>query len=242
MSKSDIKVRIEKLRAEIEKHSTNYYVHDKPTISDEAYDSLFKELLKLESEYPEFDSKLSPTKRVGGRILNNFQKIKHEFAQWSYDNAFDLDELKKWEERNERYLQKEVNKNFEAKEFTYFTDLKIDGLKVILKYVDGKLVQGLTRGDGQVGEDVTENIKTIRTIPYNLKTKENIFVIGEVWLAKTDFKKINKEREKEGLELYANPRNTAAGTLRQLDTSITASRNLKFYAYEIDGESRTNKS
>ena len=115
MHKSEAKKRIEKLRAEIEKHRTSYYVNDTQTISDQAYDSLFNELLKLESEYPEFDNKFSPTKRVGGPILKEFKKIKHEFLQWSYDNVFDLEGLQKWEERNERYLQKEIDKNFDKK-------------------------------------------------------------------------------------------------------------------------------
>lgn len=234
MTKSDAKKRIELLRAEIEKHRTAYHVFDKPTISDEAYDSLMKELSELEKEYPEFDDSFSPTKRVGGEVLDSFKKIKHEFSQWSYDNVFDLDELKKWEERNQNYLNKNFSE-YNDTTFNYFTELKIDGLKVILKYENGTLVQGATRGDGETGEDVTENIKTIKTIPFKLKTRISFFVIGEVWMSKTEFKNINEERDQLGLDLYANPRNVAAGTLRQLDTSITASRNLKFFAYEIAG-------
>ncbi len=235
MSKTEVKTRILKLREEIEKHRKAYYEKDTHTISDAAYDSLFNELLKLEEENPEFDDKLSPTKRVGGQVLESFAKVRHEFPQWSYDNVFSLEELQKWEERNERYIQKEVDKNFKKEDFNYFCELKIDGLKVILKYTDGILVQAATRGDGQIGEDVTENVKTIRSVPFKVKAKGIFYVIGEVWLSKKDFEKLNKERSREGLELYANPRNVAAGTLRQLDTRITASRNLKLFAYEVDG-------
>ncbi len=248
MKKNDIKKRIEGLRGEIEKHRIAYHVADKPTISDEIYDSLLNELAKLEDENPEFDDENSPTKRVGGKILENFQKVRHEFKQWSYDNVFSFEELKKWEERNERYLEKEVGFSIplgEGRGGGYFCELKIDGLKVILKYVNGELVQAATRGDGEEGEDVTENIKTIKTVPLKISTSPDlslqrrgevqsvIYVVGEVWLAKKDFEKINKERIELGEELYANPRNVAAGTIRQLDTGIVARRNLKFFAYEI---------
>lgn len=233
MKKDEIKKRIEKLRGEIEVHRHAYYVLENPTIPDGAYDSIFNELLKLEEEYPEFDIPNSPTKRIGGKILDSFQKVQHEFKQWSYDNVFSLDELKKWEERNERYLEKENNIKLSG---GYFCELKIDGLKVILKYVNGELVQAATRGDGEVGEDVTENIRTIKTVPLQIQNKKPIFVVGEVWLGKKDFEQMNKEREATGEVLYANPRNVAAGTIRQLDTGIVAKRNLKFFAYEILGD------
>jgi DNA ligase (NAD+) len=233
MKKSEIKKRIDKLREELEIHRHAYYVLDKPKISDEVYDSIFHELLKLEEENPEYDKPNSPTKRVGGKILEGFQKVQHQFKQWSYDDVFSLDELKKWEDRNDRFLQKEVNTKFSG---GYFCELKIDGLKVILEYINGELFRAATRGDGEVGEDVTENIRTIKTIPLKLPKKLQsslVFVVGEVWLGKKDFEKINIEREKEGEPLYANPRNVAAGTIRQLDTVIVAKRNLKFFAYEF---------
>jgi DNA ligase (NAD+) len=233
MNKRDAEIRIVGLRKELETHRKAYYVDDKPLISDEIYDSIFHELLKLEEEYPEFDDVNSPTKRVGGKVLEEFVKVKHEFAQWSYDNVFSFEELKKWEERNERYLEKEVGEKLAG---GYFCELKIDGLKVILKYVNGELVQAATRGDGNEGEDVTENIKTIKTIPLRINLSGTYHIVGEVWLAKKDFEKINNEREKSGEVLYANPRNVAAGTIRQLDTGIVAKRNLKMFVYDMLGE------
>ncbi len=225
---SKIKARMHDLMVEIEKHRAAYYTHDKPIISDEVYDSLFNELVFLEEKNPNYISKNSPTKKVGGEVLDSFKKVKHDFLQWSYDNVFNFSELEKWELRNLRYLKKE-------EEFSYFAELKIDGLKIILKYVDGELVQAATRGDGEVGEDVTVNVSTINSVPKFLPEKINIFVTGEVWLAKMDFDNINTERKESGLELYANPRNVAAGTLRQLDSKVVAKRNLKLFAYEIDG-------
>jgi DNA ligase (NAD+) len=235
--KKDIQEKIEKLRKEVELHNYNYHILDNPKISDEVFDALFKELVKLENENPGFQNENSPTKRVGGAVLENFKKVKHEVAQWSYEKVFDFDELQKWEERNLRILEKNSEGNFASQNFPlkYFCELKIDGLKVILKYENGNLVQAATRGDGSEGEDVTENIKTIRTIPLKISAKEKIYVIGEVWIAKKDFEKINEERKKENLELYANPRNTAAGTLRQLDTKVVSRRKLKYFAYDIKG-------
>jgi DNA ligase (NAD+) len=257
MSKS-LKQEMESLRKELEKHRVAYHVHDKSTISDEVYDSMMARLSQLELAHPEYDDKNSPTKRVGGESLESFTKVKHEVAQWSYDNVFDLEELRTWEKRNQNYLKKEEGLDAE---FEYFTELKIDGLKVILKYVDGQLVQAATRGDGVEGEDVTENIKTIRTVPLKLtpsplrgaspgeasnlgqvpslwegahRAEGIVFITGEVWIKKSDFEKINSAREKEDLDKYQNPRNLAAGTLRQLDPKIVASRKLQFFAYHID--------
>lgn len=226
------KVEIENLRRELEQHRIAYHVHDKPTISDEVYDSMMARLADLENKYPEYDDLMSPTKRIGGEVLDTFQKVQHEIPQWSYDNVFDFTELQAWEKRNKNYLKKEKGIDVE---FEYFTELKIDGLKIILKYVDGKLVQAATRGDGVEGEDVTENIKTIRTIPLSILTKQKVlFITGEVWIANKDFKKINEERTKVGEEEYRNPRNLAAGTLRQLDPKVVAKRKLQFFAYHID--------
>lgn len=223
--------RILKLRKEIEKHRIAYHVHDKPTISDEAYDSLMKELSHLEQLHPEFDDPLSPTKRVGGEILEDFQKFIHKIPQWSYDNVFSFQELQKWEERNLNYLKKEKGI---FKKPTYFAELKIDGLKIVLYYAKGRLQNAVTRGDGLVGEDVTENIKTLRTIPFILPIEVDIVVVGELWIGKAEFEKINNEREKDGLEVYKNPRNLAAGTIRQLDTKIVAYRKMNYFAYDIE--------
>lgn len=231
MRKSEIKKRIENLRREIEKHRIAYHVYDKPTISDEAYDSLMSELLKLETENPEFHDKLSPTQRVGGEILEEFVKFRHKVPQWSFDNVFSFEELKKWEERNVNYLKKE--KGFLEKP-TYFAELKIDGVKIVLYYEKGRLKNAVTRGDGLIGEDVTENIKTIKTIPFILPQEIDIVIIGELWIGKKEFEKINEEREDNNLELYKNPRNLAAGTIRQLDPKIVAERKLNYFAYDTE--------
>lgn len=235
--KNQIKTEIEKLRVEIEKHRVAYHVHDTPTISDEVYDSLIAKLERLERENPEFDDVLSPTKRVGGEVLEEFSKFKHTVAQWSFDNVFNFESLVKWEERNLNILKKEGRNDRP----TYFTELKIDGLKIVLYYKDGRLQNAVTRGDGSVGEDVTQNVMTIKTIPLTIDLKEEIVVIGELWMSKAEFVKINKEREKEGLEIYKNPRNTAAGTIRQLDPKVVAKRKLNFFAYDLENYSVPNQ-
>ncbi len=231
MKKEEAKKRIEKLKTEIEIHRQAYYVHDKPTISDEAYDSLFNELISLENKFPDFSDLLSPTQRVGGEVLEEFQKFQHKIPQWSYDNVFSLDELKKWEERNMNFLKKEKSILTNP---TYFSELKIDGVKIVLYYENGRLQNAVTRGDGTIGEDVTENIKTIKTIPFVIPEKKELAIIGELWIGKKEFEKINKHREKESLELYKNPRNLAAGTIRQLDPKIVAERKLNYFAYDIE--------
>jgi DNA ligase (NAD+) len=231
MSDKSIKTKIEKLRLEIDKHRIAYHVHDKPTISDEVYDSLMKELIELEGKYPQFNDEFSPSKRVGGEVLREFQKVKHTVPQWSFDNVFGLAELLKWEERNINYLRKD--KGIEAK-LEYFCELKIDGVKVVLYYKDGKLDKALTRGDGEVGEDITANIKTLKTIPFSLGANIDLAVIGELWIGKKEFKKINLERVRNGLEEYKNPRNLSAGTVRQLDTKLVAQRKLNYFAYDSE--------
>lgn len=231
MQKSEAKKRIESLRSELEKHRVLYHVHDAPEISDEVYDSLLAELQKLENSFPEYDSSLSPTHRVGGEPLSKFVKVTHEVRQWSFDNVFTYDELVAWEERNVTLLRKEGIESVP----TYVAEMKIDGLKVILTYKEGKLTRAATRGNGEVGEDITENIRTVRSIPLVLSKPASITVIGEAWIKKKDLERINKEREKEELPLYANTRNLAAGTLRQLDPRIVASRNIQIFAYDIEG-------
>jgi DNA ligase (NAD+) len=229
--------RIEELRALLEHHRVLYHVHDAPTLPDEVYDGLMKELASLEEMYPEFDSLLSPTKRVGGHVLDTFKKVRHEVRQWSFDNVFNYEELSQWEERNTTLLQKEGI----TTRPTYIAELKIDGLKIILTYEQGKFVRGATRGDGEIGEDITENCKTIKSIPLLLTEPLTITVIGEAWIKKQDLEKINVQRERENLPLYANTRNLAAGTLRQLDSSVVASRNLQLFAYDIEGGTYTTQ-
>ena len=226
-----MKDRLNKLKELLEKHRHLYHVLDKPEISDEAYDSLLKELESIEQEHPELITPDSPTQRVGGEPLKEFSKVTHAHQQWSFDDVFDLDELKKWEEKVKNFMKKA---GVENEKLEYCCELKIDGLKMILTYENGVLKQGATRGDGTIGEDVTHNIKTIQSIPLKLKKEIDITVVGEVWLSKKNLKKINKEREKNDEPVYANTRNLAAGSLRQLDPKITASRGLDSFLYDID--------
>ncbi|MFA5131705.1 MAG: NAD-dependent DNA ligase LigA [Candidatus Paceibacterota bacterium] len=230
MNTLEIQKKIEGLRGLIERHRVLYHVNDAPEISDEVYDSLMQELQKLEHENPKYDSPLSPTKRIGGDPIDHFEKVTHEVKQWSFDNVFSFQELVDWEERNVTLLRKEgIQENP-----TYVAEMKIDGLKVVLTYEHGKLVRAATRGNGEVGEDVTENIKTVKSIPLVLPENISITVIGEAWMKKKDLERINRERELQGLALYANTRNLAAGTLRQLDPKIVATRNIQLYAYDIE--------
>ena len=227
-----MKERYEKLIKAIEHHQYLYHVLDKPEITDEAYDSLLCELLEIEAKHPELISPLSPSQRVGGAILQEFKKVKHEVRQWSFDDVFDFDELKKWEEKIKRLIEKEPNLKEET--LDYCLELKIDGLKVILTYRDGKFVQGATRGDGQVGEDVTNNLKTINSIPFSLQQAVDIIVVGEAWMNKKELEKINEERKKNDEPIFANTRNAGAGSIRQLDPKVTAKRKLDTFIYDID--------
>ncbi len=227
----EVKNRLKKLKETIERHRRLYHTEDKPEISDEAYDSLIKELEKIESDYPDLKSADSPTERIGGEPLKEFVKVKHQVKQWSYDDAFDFEELKKWDEKVRNFIRKE---GLGKEKVEYCCELKIDGLKVVLTYKDGKLVRGATRGDGDVGEDVTNNIKTIDSIPLELKEKVSVIVVGEAWVGKKDLEKINKERKKQGEDLYANTRNLAAGAIRQLDPKMARARKLNSFIYDID--------
>lgn len=231
MKKAEVQKRIQELRLTLEHHRYLYHTLDAPEISDEIYDSLLRELDSLEKEFPEFDHPMSPTHRVGGEPIAEFQKVKHEIPQWSYDNVFSFTELLAWEKKLLNILEKEDIK----KRPTYVAELKIDGLKIVLTYEKGVLVRAATRGDGEVGEDITENVKTVRSIPLFLSEPISMTVIGEAWIDKRDLEKINKERTREGLPVYANTRNLAAGTLRQLDPSIVAKRNIHIFAYDIEG-------
>lgn len=229
----DSRERVEKLKEILEKHRYLYHVLDTPEISDEAYDSLMKELEDLENKFPELVTFDSPTQRVGGEPLKEFKKVTHIERQWSFDDVFDLDELKKWEEKVKNFMKKA---GVEKEKLEYCCELKIDGLKIILTYRGGQLVQAATRGNGTVGEDVTHNIKTIQSIPLILKKPVDITVVGEAWMGKKTLKKINMAREKEGEPIFANTRNLAAGSIRQLDPKMTAARDLDSFLYDIDGE------
>lgn len=222
--------RLNKLKETIEHHRYIYHVLDKQEISDEALDSLKNELKNLEDEYPELVTPDSPTQRVAGKPLPEFKKIKHKIPQWSFNDAFSEEDIRDFDTRVKRFLKAELQKDVH---FTYTTELKIDGLKVVLEYQNGYLVNAATRGDGKIGEDVTENVKTIESVPLKLKKNVDIIVEGEAWMGKKNFKELNNQRKKEGLSLFANPRNVAAGSIRQLDPEIARQRKLQTYIYDI---------
>lgn len=224
----ELRSRVGILKDEIEKHNYLYYVMDQPEISDVEYDRLMQELIRLEREYPELQTPDSPTQRVGGAPLAIFNSVRHRVPLLSLDNAFGRDDLRAFDERVKRALNSLV-------EIEYTAELKIDGLTVALSYENGILVQAATRGDGTEGEDVTANVKTIKSIPLRLPNGAgvNLVVRGEVYIKKADFEALNQRREKLGEVLFANPRNVAAGSLRQLDPKVTASRPLDAFFYDI---------
>ena len=229
-----VEQRIKNLRKEVDKHRYLYHVLDKPEIDDSVYDSLLNELIELEKANPNLHSATSPSWRVGGEILDKFTKVKHVVRQWSFDDVFDLGALQKWEEKIDKMVLKNNLKLADYGQIKYCTELKIDGLKIILEYKEGKLVRGATRGDGEIGEDVTNNIKTIKSIPLELSQEIDLIAVGEIWLGKNELKKINQEREKNGEAKFANTRNAAAGSIRQLDSSVVAKRKLDSFIYDIE--------
>lgn len=228
MEKKEIQKRIEELRKKTEYYATKYYDEDKPEISDFEYDMLMLELRNLEKENPEFITKESLTQKVGGKVKEGFKKVEHEVPLQSLQDVFSIEEVEEFLNR----IEKQAKEN-DIEKVEYVVETKIDGLSSALEYKNGKLERGATRGNGQVGEDVTENIKTIKTIPKEIKDKINITVRGEVFIAKEEFEKLNQEREKNEEELFANARNAAAGSLRQLDSSITAKRPLDIYIFNV---------
>ncbi len=237
MTKNTAKNRIEQLRREIAYHGYLYHVKDAPEISDAAWDSLKRELKEWEQKYPEFMRSDSPTQRVSGQPLPKFLKVIHKVRQWSLMDAFSFDEARDWEERNIKILQKE-DVLISASDLDYICELKIDGLHIALTYENGVLKSAATRGDGVLGENVTQNIKTIWSVPLILKAQEDIVVEGEIWMPKEEFARINRENEAGGQILFANPRNAAAGSIRQLDSAITASRKLDSFIYDIVWQKR----
>lgn len=230
MDAAEVKKRINQLTKEINRHRELYHTHDAPEITDEAYDTLFRELEALEKKHPLLADTSSPTKMVGGTVLDKFSKVAHKHPQWSFDDVFNEEELESWCQRGKKILQKQgITENP-----SYVCELKIDGLKVILTYKKGLFALGATRGDGTVGEDITANISGVKSLPKKLTEPVDCVVVGEAWLSQESFTALNEERRKKGLALFANPRNAAAGSLRQLDTSITKKRNLQIFCYEID--------
>jgi DNA ligase (NAD+) len=226
-SPEEAKTRIEQLKSEINHHNYRYHVLDSPEISDAEYDDLMRELQKLEEEYPQFLTPDSPTQRVGAAPLEAFGVVEHPQPLLSLGNVFSPEELTAWYTRTARLAG--------ATPFDFVGEHKIDGLAVALTYVDGKLVTGATRGDGLRGENITQNLRTVRSIPLSVPgdAPPRFEVRGEVYLSKTGFRKLNKERETDGLSLFANPRNAAAGSVRQLDSRITAKRPLDIFIYML---------
>jgi len=228
MDKNKAKKRIEELRKQTEYYAKKYYDEDNPEISDFEYDMLMLELRNLEKDFPEFLDKESLTQKVGGKVKEGFGKVEHEIPLLSMQDIFSLQEI---EEYVEKIIKQAIDNNIQNQSFVIET--KIDGLTASLEYKDGILVRGATRGNGQVGEDVTENIRTIKNVPLELKEKIDITVRGEVFISKSDFEKMNQEREENEEELFANARNAAAGSLRQLDSNITKTRPLDIYVYNV---------
>ncbi|MFA5987511.1 MAG: NAD-dependent DNA ligase LigA [Candidatus Paceibacterota bacterium] len=222
--------RVKKLREVINYHRHLYHVLDKQEISDAALDSLKHELVVLETKYPKLLTPDSPSQRVAGKPLDKFNKITHAVPQWSFDDAFNEQEIRDFDKKVKNFLQKIGEKTTDV---SYDCELKIDGFKIVLTYEKGVLKTAATRGDGNVGEDVTNNVKTIESIPLRLTRDVDIIVEGEIWLGKKELERINKEREKAGDPLFANPRNVAAGTIRQLDPKVVASRKLSSFIYDI---------
>lgn len=236
MHKNEARQRIKKLKETINHHRYLYHVLDRQEISDAALDSLKKELFDLESQFPDLVTPDSPTQRVGGEPLKQFQKVQHVARMTSLNDVFSKDEFHEWYERITKLLTQE-----EKKEVDFYCELKIDGLAIGLEYENKVFTRGSTRGDGLIGEDITHNLKTIEALPLSLQNTapERSVVRGEVFLSKKEFDAINRSQQEKGLPLYANPRNVAAGSVRQLDPKITASRKLDFFAYDIVAENTT---
>jgi DNA ligase (NAD+) len=223
--------RILQLRKAIDHYRYQYHVLDIEEISESALDSLKDELVKLEEEYPELVVATSPTQRVAGKPLSKFKKTTHQVQQWSFNDAFSEEDIRNFDKRVKSFLKKDTDKDISPE---YVCELKIDGLKVILTYEKGVLVTAATRGDGKIGEDITHNARTIESVPLSLRKKTDIIVTGEVWLGKKELKRINNVRTKSNEPPFANPRNAAAGTIRQLDPKVAASRRLNSFIYDID--------
>lgn len=214
----------EELRVQLDRWSREYYVLDQPTVEDYIYDKTYAELVAIEEQYPDLITADSPTQRVGGKILSAFEKVTHDIPLYSLNDVFSKEELLAFDQRVQKAIGHPVD---------YCCELKIDGLSVSLRYENGEFVRGATRGDGSVGENITENLKTVRSVPIKLKEPMSIEVRGECFMPKRSFVKLNQKNEEEGKPVFANPRNAAAGSLRQLDSKITAKRNLDTFLYTV---------
>lgn len=230
MNSEEARKKIEDLRRVLHEHNHRYYVLNQPTISDYEFDMLLEELQDLEEKFPQFDDPHSPTKRVGGDITNKFEKVRHRYPMLSLSNTYNFDEIRDWEKRLKKLTEQDIE---------YVCELKYDGVAIGVSYQNGKLVRALTRGDGEMGEDVTTNVKTVSAIPLTLNGDsypEDFEIRGEIFLPLEVFAEMNAQRVEDGLEPYMNPRNTAAGTLKLQDSSIVASRRLDCFLYSVYGE------
>jgi DNA ligase (NAD+) len=225
----EIRQRVEKLRKTIDRHRYLMHVLDKQEISPEALDSLKDELVKLEREYPELITPDSPTQRVAGEPLKAFKKVVHKVAQWSFNDAFTEEDMRDFDTRVKKVLKTELGKDTNP---TYTCELKIDGLKVVLEYERGMLKTAATRGNGKVGEDVTMNVRTIESVPLKLTSDVSVIVEGEAWMSKKRLAEINERRKRQGEPPFANPRNVAAGSIRQLDPKLVEDRKLETFIYD----------
>lgn len=220
---------LKKLRNLVAYHQRKYHAEDAPEISDQAYDALLRELSELEKKVE--GKKSTVTKAVGGARNGAFYKVKHKVRQWSFDNVFDFSELLVWNKKLKRYLQKNLSGD---NDIEYVAEHKIDGLKLVIEYKDGVFVRAATRGDGVIGEDVSHTARTIKSLPMLLKEPVDLFCVGEVWMGQSEFEALNKKRVLAGEEVFANPRNAAAGSLRQLDPEIARARQLSLFVYDVD--------
>ena len=221
-----VQERYDKLKKEVERHRHLYYVQDAPEIADSAYDELEQELKRIEERHPELRGAASPTERVGGAPMEGFTKVRHAVAQWSFNDAFTEQDIRAFDTRVKKILG-------ETRALEYTGELKIDGLKIILTYKKGALTTAATRGDGAVGEDVTHNVRTIQSVPLRLARPVDAVIEGEVWMSEEMLRKVNAQRRAEGEPEFANPRNAAAGSIRQLDPKVAASRNLDSFMYDV---------
>lgn len=219
----NIPQQIDALKELINKYNHQYYILDNPEVTDAEYDAIFKKLKALEEAYPQYKTQDSPTNRVGAVVSEKFDKVTHKFRLYSLDNSNSDEELIKWYER--------IQKAYPEEQIEVFCELKIDGLAIALTYENGKFILGATRGDGTTGEDITTNLKTIKTIPLSIQEKKRLDVRGEIYMPKSSFEQLNKKRIEKNEPIFANPRNAASGSVRQLDSSITAERNLNIFTY-----------
>lgn len=231
MADKEIKQKVKKLREQIRDLRYRYHVENDPEVTDAMYEGLMDELKQIEEEHPELVTEDSPTQRVVGEPADDFDKVEHLVEQHSFNDAFGKQDMLDWEERMMKRLEKELGER--PDDMNYTAELKIDGIHIVLTYKNGRLVTGATRGDGEVGEDITRNIKTIHSIPLKIDEKETMVVEGEAWMSEKTLEEINERRKEDGKAEFANPRNAAAGTLRQLDPKVVARRNLSFTAYDI---------